>query len=1105
MPRLLSGVVQVRQQFLRSVRIDADYGRTDAFDGFVLQPSSRLAIETLARHINETQQRAFTWTGPYGGGKSSLALALCSLVSPEKRIQDSAKSVLGLRRGDPILRAFNASPNDGWVVLPIVGKRSPIQNEVAIAIDRLPHRRKKASQSRERDVIAELTALAEAPKRKGVLLVIDELGKFLESSAQTGGDIYFYQQLAEAACRTRGKLVVVGILHQAFEQYATRLGRDARDEWAKVQGRFIDISLAAGSDEVIDLIGKAIDSTGISHPETRPVAETIARSIGERRPSLCKDLDARLDHCWPLHPITAVLLGPSSRRRFGQNERSIFGFLNSVEPMGFRDFLESRPAESFSYYWPWQFWDYMRANLEPAILASPDGHRWALGVEAVERTESKGEATHVSLVKTIAVIELFRNGSGLAADDAALAACFPEDPQGAITSALEDLAKWSIIVYRRHLTAWGIYAGSDFDIEAATAQARSEVDADELQVIEGLRDLTPVLAKRTYQETGAMRFLQRSIVRSDSIEEYLTTRKVLPGSCGEFVLMIPSRETTLRSSQMLARKLASTRGEEGVIIGVPREANRIAEEARELYALQRVYTTRTELESDKVAAREIDARIVALKSEVEDLLRDSFSTAKWYWHSNGAETIESKSLSMIASAVAEARYPDAPILLSELINRDSPSSNSVKARRDLMHRMLHRAASEKLGYEGYPADAGMYFSIIKSTGLHTEREDGHWAFTAPSGPSAGRGMKGVWKAADRLLMHKGATCRLSDLYARWRGVPFGVKAGVLPLLALAYFLANSRALALYHEDVFVPHLTEVHVDEWLQDPSRITWKYFEIDSVQKEMIGGLAKSLSMILRRAVAEVPLELARALVSLVVDLPEWTKRTSQLSQRSKQVRQALLKATDPHRVLFMDLPAMLEEERGRSIVEAITKCIAELNDAFPKMLRAVETKVFQVLDHKGSIEDLRHRGATVTGISGDFRLDAFAVRLASYEGTISDIESLVSLAVNKPSRDWTDRDVELAFVQLGSWAFEFRKVETMAPLRDRPATRHAFAVVFGPGDGIAATSRSFDISSSDIHTVKRLADEFRLRSDGVELDVFLAALAEAGAQAARRDERS
>jgi hypothetical protein len=399
----------------------------------------------------------------------------------------------------------------------------------------------------------------------------------------------------------------------------------------------------------------------------------------------------------------------------------------------------------------------------------------------------------------------------------------------------------------------------------------------------------------------------------------------------------------------------------------------------------------------------------------------------------------------------------------------------------------------------------MYFSILKSTGLHLQREDGNWAFTPPSGPGVGRGMKAVWKAADRLLLHKGGASRLSDLYVLWSAPPFGVKAGVLPLLALAYFLANSHTIALYHEEVFIPHLTEVHVDEWLQDPTRITWKYFEIDSIQQKMIGGLSKSVSTLLGRTVAEVPLELARALVSLVVDLPEWTKRTSQLSSRSKQVRQALLRATDPHRVLFMDLPAMLEEAGGPSIVESIASCIAELNDAFPKMLRTIESKVFQVLDHKGSIDELRHRGSTVAGISGDFRLDAFSVRLTSYEGTLGDVESLVSLAVNKPARDWTDRDIELAFVQLGTWAFEFRKVETLAPLRDRPATRHAFAVLFGPGDGCATTSRSFDIASSDIHTVKRLADEFRSKSDGVELDVFLAALAEAGAQAARREGRA
>ena len=109
-----------------------------------------------------------------------------------------------------------------------------------------------------RELIDRLVQEADARPRDGVLLIIDEMGKFLEGAAADGADIYFFQELAEAAARARGRLVIVGILHQAFEQYASRLGRDARDEWAKIQGRFSDVPLIAGVDEVVDLLGRAI-------------------------------------------------------------------------------------------------------------------------------------------------------------------------------------------------------------------------------------------------------------------------------------------------------------------------------------------------------------------------------------------------------------------------------------------------------------------------------------------------------------------------------------------------------------------------------------------------------------------------------------------------------------------------------------------------------------------------------------------------------------------------------------------------------------------------------------------------------------------------------
>ena len=74
-------------------------------------------------------------------------------------------------------------------------------------------------------------------------------------------------------------------------------------------------------------------------------------------------------------------------------------------------------------YRPSNYWDYLRANSEPAILASPDGHRWAQAVDSVERAESKGSPLHVEVTKTVALIEMFRTGAALAADESTISSC----------------------------------------------------------------------------------------------------------------------------------------------------------------------------------------------------------------------------------------------------------------------------------------------------------------------------------------------------------------------------------------------------------------------------------------------------------------------------------------------------------------------------------------------------------------------------------------------------------------------------------------------------------------------------------------------------------
>src|SRR5258706_3124049 len=86
--------VQLAPQFQRAIRIDLDWGNVGALKGYLCQGSAAQAVRTIVMHLLERRQSAFTLTGPYGGGKSSLALVLASPLGGEVGVRRAAKEVL---------------------------------------------------------------------------------------------------------------------------------------------------------------------------------------------------------------------------------------------------------------------------------------------------------------------------------------------------------------------------------------------------------------------------------------------------------------------------------------------------------------------------------------------------------------------------------------------------------------------------------------------------------------------------------------------------------------------------------------------------------------------------------------------------------------------------------------------------------------------------------------------------------------------------------------------------------------------------------------------------------------------------------------------------
>ena len=81
MTKNLNDKYLINTRYQRSARIDTDW-KNDIVSGYVLHNTARSVVTRIAEQISDQTkpQKAFTITGPYGGGKSSLALIISNLV-----------------------------------------------------------------------------------------------------------------------------------------------------------------------------------------------------------------------------------------------------------------------------------------------------------------------------------------------------------------------------------------------------------------------------------------------------------------------------------------------------------------------------------------------------------------------------------------------------------------------------------------------------------------------------------------------------------------------------------------------------------------------------------------------------------------------------------------------------------------------------------------------------------------------------------------------------------------------------------------------------------------------------------------------------------------
>ena len=112
-------------RFQRSVRIDTDFDDESIVSSFVSSETANKTLIEVCNHINNGQS-AFTWTGAYGSGKSSLAVILNGMLSHgNASIHKKSISLVSEDVQNSIFNTFNSFSSRK--VLPLVAGRENLE------------------------------------------------------------------------------------------------------------------------------------------------------------------------------------------------------------------------------------------------------------------------------------------------------------------------------------------------------------------------------------------------------------------------------------------------------------------------------------------------------------------------------------------------------------------------------------------------------------------------------------------------------------------------------------------------------------------------------------------------------------------------------------------------------------------------------------------------------------------------------------------------------------------------------------------------------------------------------------------------------------------
>ncbi|WP_282142794.1 ATP-binding protein [Cellulophaga baltica] len=1005
---------------------------------YVVTPNTKEIFDRIFIN-NYSSNKSFNLIGNYGTGKSTFLWALEKNLNKERIYFSDIEG--------------NVDQVNDYDFIKIIGNNESIFNALKRELE-------IGESSSNNDIIKALEdkRIASANKNHGLVLIIDEFGKFLEFAAKNNStdELFLIQQISEWANDDLNETYFIITLHQNFSSYGNGLSSQDKLEWDKIRGRFVDLIFNEPVEQLIYFASKKLKEFQVPDDLVLRFSNLSALIQDSKLVSHNKIINDELSNSlYPLDWLSANIL-VNSLQRYGQNERSLFSFLTDESNYSIKKFKSK-------FYSVANVYDYLVNTLPFEINSSDNPHRaqWLTTFRSLERAElvfDKDFQVVSEVIKTIGLVNIFSKIGGAFNDDF-ITQYFQITREYDITSILARLKSAGIIRFYNHSNKINFFEGTDLDLEQELISVSKEINSEFsiANEIKALVDLPVILVKRYSFETGTRRFFEFRVL--DSSFENVKIEGPIDGYINlvfddKKVSEIKKKSLENASNVfVLYKNSAQIRNEVLMILKFDRLLEKHQEDINALKLLN-------------------DERLFHLQQLENLVVNQLFNNNRNIWINNGkTEKVFSKhKLYEWLTKICYEIYSNTPVFNNELINKHYLSAPINTARKYLIRSILESVHLDDLGFpkDKFPPQKAIYISLLKETGIHKRNKElGYFELSSPSPES---NLYDLWVQSEEFLGSSLSNKRnLFEFYELLERKPYKLKKGFIDFWIPIFLMAKKEDYALFHTNGgFVPFITEDTVDLIHKKPQDFLIKSYDVSGLKVNLLESY-KELVQIgdsSSKGVQSVFLSIFGNFLRFQRGLNNYTLRTEKLSDKAIKLREAIMNSKDPEDALFNLFPTALgyhslaiKEDLDvlNSFTGHIQDAIREIRNAYDELLNRIEKEIVNSF-YCTSFEFETYRTEIQSKI-GEINSSSLAKAQGVYykrllsplDDRISWIKSVADVALGKGVEDLLDEEEPLLMTSIQKLSLGLIKASEIRNfnLNSKEGTLYSFRFFDETGD--------------------------------------------------------